>query len=95
MQLGKPDPRHLSSRRAQRNFSLALKMALVVLLVLWSILIIDYVFGLGLAGYGLRPRQLQGLIGVFSDVPENASIDSCRILGIVKSSQVVKLAIDS
>lgn len=64
MQLGKPDPNHISSPRAQRNFALALRISLVLLGVLWSILIIDSVFGLELGRFGLRPRQLFGLIGV-------------------------------
>ena len=35
-------------------------------MVLWVILILDSVLGLGLAQYGLRPRKLSGLIGVFT-----------------------------
>lgn len=66
MHLGKPDPRLTSSPRAQRNFKLALKTSFVLLGVLWSILIIDSVFGLGLARLGLRPRHLEGLVGVFT-----------------------------
>lgn len=66
MQLGKPDPHHSSSPRAQRNFALAFKIALVMLGILWVILILDSVFNLGLAGLGLRPRRLEGLIGVIT-----------------------------
>lgn len=66
MQLGKPDPHQISSPRAQRNFTLALKIALVMLGILWSILIIDSAFGLELGRFGLRPRHLDGLIGVFT-----------------------------
>ena len=66
MQLGKPDPHHTSSPRAQRNFALALKISLVILGILWTILILDSVFGLGLGRFGLRPRRLDGLIGVFT-----------------------------
>ncbi len=66
MQLDKPDPHQTSSPRAQRNFTLALKIALVMVGILWTILILDSVFGLGLAGFGLRPRRLDGLIGVFT-----------------------------
>ena len=66
MHLGKPDPRLTSSSRAHRNFQLALKTALVLLGVLWTILIFDSVFNLGLARFGLRPRDLQGLLGIFT-----------------------------
>lgn len=66
MHLGKPDPRFTSSPKAQRNFKLALKMALAFVGLLWVILILDTVFDLGLTRYGLRPRNLEGLIGVFT-----------------------------
>jgi len=66
MHLGKPDSRVTSSPRAQRNFKLALKMALSFVGLLWVILIVDSVLGLGLAHFGLRPKHLDGLIGVFT-----------------------------
>jgi membrane associated rhomboid family serine protease len=66
MHLGKPDPRFISSPRAQRNFKLALKVAFYLLCILWIILIIDSVLGLGLIRFGLRPRHLEGLIGLFT-----------------------------
>lgn len=66
MHLGKPDPHLTSSPRAHRNFQLALKTALVMTGVLWTVLIIDSAFDLGLARFGLRPRHLQGLLGIFT-----------------------------
>jgi len=66
MHLGKPDPHFISSPRAQRNFTLAIKVALFTVGLLWVILIVDSVLGLGLARFGLRPRQFDGLIGVFT-----------------------------
>lgn len=66
MHLGKPDPGFTSSPKAQRNFKLALKMALTFVGFLWAILIIDTAFGLGLARFGLRPGHMEGLIGVFT-----------------------------
>jgi len=66
MHLGKPDPRFTSSPRAQRNFKLALKIALCLLGLLWMILIVDSVLGLGLLRFGLRPRHLEGLAGVLT-----------------------------
>lgn len=64
MPLDKPDPRFTSSRRAQKNFRLALRITLAFIGVLWSVFIVDQVFGLGLARFGLRPGSLAGLIGV-------------------------------
>jgi len=66
MHLGKPDYRVTSSPRAHRNFKLALKTALWFTAFLWLILIIDSVLGLGLARYVLRPKHLEGLIGVLT-----------------------------
>jgi membrane associated rhomboid family serine protease len=66
MHLGKPDPRFTSSPRAQRNFKLALKIALWMTGALWLILIVDNVLGLGLARFGLRPKHIDGLLGVLT-----------------------------
>jgi len=66
MHLGKPDPHFTSSLRAQRNFKLAVKIALWLLGLLWLILIVDNLLGLGLARFGLRPRHLEGLVGIFT-----------------------------
>jgi len=66
MHLGKPDHVSTSSPRARRSFKLALKVAIWFTAFLWLVLIADTVFGLGLAQYGLRPKHLDGLIGVFT-----------------------------
>ena len=66
MHLGRPDPGFTSSPRAQRNFKLALKIAFYLFCLLWVILIIDSVLGLGLIRYGLRPRHVEGLVGLFT-----------------------------
>lgn len=66
MHLDKPDHSATSSPRARRNFKLALKVAFWFTGFLWLILILDEVLGLGLAKFGLRPRHLDGLIGVFT-----------------------------
>jgi membrane associated rhomboid family serine protease len=64
--LDKPDPRFTSSPRARRNFRLALKAALVFIGILWTVFIVDQVFHLGLARFGLRPGSGTGLIGVIT-----------------------------
>ena len=66
MHLDKPDPHITTSSRAKRSFKLALKTALWFTVLLWSILLVDTVFGLDLKHYGLRPRHLDGLIGIFT-----------------------------
>lgn len=66
MHLSKPDSRYTESPLARKNFILALKIALSLVAVLWLILMIDSVLDLGLTRYGLRPRRLVGLLGVFT-----------------------------
>jgi membrane associated rhomboid family serine protease len=66
MALNKPDPRFTHGKRARSNFRLALKIAAISVLILWLILIVDGVFDLRLARYGLRPGNTWGLIGVFT-----------------------------
>lgn len=66
MALNKPDPRFTQSRKAQRNFQLALKIALVCVGILWAVFILDAVFGLRLGRYGLRPGSVPGLIGIIT-----------------------------
>ena len=66
MHLDKPDHRATSSPRAQRNFKLALKIAFWFTGFLWLILMLDAVLGLGLVRFGLRPRHMEGLIGIFT-----------------------------
>ena len=64
MQLQKPDPRFTHSKKAQKNFALALQIALSVTGLMWFILITDQYLDLNLARFGLRPRDLQGLLGL-------------------------------
>ena len=64
MALGKPDPRFSESRKARSNFVLAMRASLVFIGILWTIFILDAVFGLRLGQYGLRPGSLPGLSGI-------------------------------
>lgn len=66
MHLDRPDPKYLQSDRMQRNFRFSLQAALWLTAVLWLILIVDNMLGLGLTRFGLRPREWSGLIGVFT-----------------------------
>ena len=64
MALSKPDPRYTQSKQARRNFRLALKISLVAICILWTIFILDAVFGLHLVRFGLRPGSIPGLVGI-------------------------------
>ena len=66
MALGRPDPRFTQSRRAQLNFRLAMRYSLVFIGILWTVFIVDEVFGLGLSRFGLRPGSTAGLVGVIT-----------------------------
>lgn len=66
MYLGRPDPGFTESKRAQRNFKLALEIALALTGFLWLILFVDNFMGLELTRFGLRPGQLKGLIGLLT-----------------------------
>ena len=64
MQLHKPDQDFVSSKRAASNFSLAFRLSLGLTAFIWFVFIADAYLNLGLSRYGLRPRDLQGLIGI-------------------------------
>ena len=64
IQVHKPDPDYTSSPRAAKNFSLALQLSVALTAVIWFIWLSDAYLGLDLNRYGLRPRDLGGLIGV-------------------------------
>lgn len=66
MQLLEPDPQFTQSKKDERNFLLAIKIALSVVAVLWFILIIDQLFDLQLSRFGLRPRDAAGLLGILT-----------------------------
>lgn len=66
MQLGKPDPDYILSDRSHRNFQFSLKAALWLTGLLWLILIVDDLLGLGLNRFGLRPRDFSGLLGLIT-----------------------------
>jgi membrane associated rhomboid family serine protease len=66
MQLRKPDPRFTQSRKAEKNFLLAIQIALSALALLWFILITDQYLDLHLGRFGLRPRDMEGLLGILT-----------------------------
>ena len=64
MQLRLPDPAYTASRRAGANFLLAFRLVLGYVIVMWSVFLFDQLLQLGLIRYGLRPREVIGLLGL-------------------------------
>lgn len=64
MQIDIPDPAYTSSERARANFRLAAKIALAFVALLWVIQLLNWGLDLGLERFGVRPRELAGLLGV-------------------------------
>jgi len=65
MQIHIPDPAHTGSERARANFRLAIKLALGFVALIWLIQLLDWALDLEPADFGVRPRQLAGLPGIF------------------------------
>jgi len=65
MQIHIPDPAHTGSERSRANFRLAVKMALGFVALIWVIQLLDWALDLEPADFGVRPRQLAGLPGIF------------------------------
>jgi len=64
MQVHIPDPAYTSSERARANFRLAFKIALGFVVLLWLIQLLNWGLGLELERFGVRPRELAGLLGI-------------------------------
>jgi len=62
MEIHQPDPDFTNSSRARANFRLAAWTSLGFVALLWLIPLLGW--GLGLADYGIRPRQWIGLPGI-------------------------------
>ncbi len=64
VQINIPDPDHSNSEKAKRNFEFAVKLAAIIVAVIWLVFLVDGFLGLGLRQFGLVPRQLSGLAGI-------------------------------
>jgi len=64
MQIEHLDPAYSGSSRAHANFTLAVKLALAFVGVLWLIHFSNFALDLGPEELGLRPREWPGLVGV-------------------------------
>jgi membrane associated rhomboid family serine protease len=64
VQINIPDPDYSNSEKAKRNFEFAVKLAAIVVAVIWLVFLVDGYLGLGLRQFGLVPRQISGLAGI-------------------------------
>ncbi len=64
MQIHTPDPAYSNSERARASFRLAVKFALGFVALIWFIQLLNWGFDLELERFGVRPRQLVGLLGI-------------------------------
>ena len=64
MEIHVPDPAFTGSERSRNNFRLAVKIALGFVALLWVIQLSNWALDLGPAEFGVRPRELAGLIGI-------------------------------
>lgn len=66
MQLHWPDPDFSGSKRARRSFALAIRITLSFLVLIWLVFALQWLTGLDLLRYGLRPRDPAGLVGLLT-----------------------------
>jgi membrane associated rhomboid family serine protease len=64
MQIHIPDPAYTGSERARANFRLAVKIALGFLALIWFVQLLNWALDIGPGDFGIRPRQLTGLLGI-------------------------------
>ncbi|MBI3918492.1 MAG: rhomboid family intramembrane serine protease [Betaproteobacteria bacterium] len=64
MQFHIPDPAYTSSERARANFWLAFQITLGFVALIWVIQLWNWGLNLGLARFGVRPREWAGLPGI-------------------------------
>ena len=63
MQIHIPDPAYTGSQRSRDNFRLAVKLSLGFVALLWLVHILNWGLDLGPGEFGVRPRQIAGLVG--------------------------------
>jgi membrane associated rhomboid family serine protease len=66
MQIHTPDPDYLAANDSPARFRAAALLAAIFVTGIALLHVIDYVFGLGLARFGVVPRDLAGLRGIFA-----------------------------
>ncbi len=66
MQIHVPDPAHTGSARSRENFRLAVKISLAFVALIWLIQILSWSLDVGPGDFGVRPRQVIGLLGILT-----------------------------
>jgi membrane associated rhomboid family serine protease len=64
MQVHIPDPAYTGSRRVRTGFRVAFEIAAAFVALLWAVLAFNWALDLDLQRYGVRPRDVHGLIGI-------------------------------
>jgi membrane associated rhomboid family serine protease len=60
-----PDPAHTDSAQARAHFRLASRLAFGFVILVWLVYLINWAFDVEPDPFGVRPRELAGLAGVF------------------------------
>jgi membrane associated rhomboid family serine protease len=66
MHLPVPDPAYTHSDLARAHFRLAARLALGFVALVWLIHLMNWAFDVDPGPFGIRPRELAGLVGIFS-----------------------------
>ncbi len=64
MHLPTPDPTFTTSSRARANFRLAAALSLAFVALLWLLQLANWATGLDATPFGIRPRTIEGLVGI-------------------------------
>jgi len=65
MQIRIPDPAYTGSAQSRANFGAAVRLSLGFVVLLWIIQALNVALDLDLQRFGVRPRELAGLAGIF------------------------------
>jgi membrane associated rhomboid family serine protease len=65
MQIRIPDPAYTGSAQSRANFGAAVKLSLGFVVLLWIIQALNAALDLDLERFGVQPRELAGLAGIF------------------------------
>lgn len=64
VQINLPDPKYAHSEQAKKNFIFAVKLAAIIVGLIWFVFLADSLFELELRQFGLVPRRISGLSGI-------------------------------
>jgi membrane associated rhomboid family serine protease len=64
MQIHSPDPTYTGAPHVRLGFRIAVEIAIAFVALLWIVLAFNWALDLDLQRFGVRPRELSGLIGI-------------------------------